>query len=183
MFTVYTMQVLKFRYPPHRIIAKTWVQEKSVNGLSFWNCKIKIFLQYWMWYIPHKNPCVSMKCNYRNVQSIFVAWLAPVRGVSSWPVHFLHFPHQNPVYIHCHSHACYMPSPSHQPCYDHPNNIWWGVLTMKLLIMQSSPLSLLSSTWTQISSITPCSWTPSVSVLPWIWETKFHTYTKNNGPN
>jgi len=34
IFTDSTMQVLKFRYPPHRIIAKTKVQEKSVHGLS-----------------------------------------------------------------------------------------------------------------------------------------------------
>ena len=78
-------------------------------------------------------------------------------------------------------HACYMPSPSHHPCCDYPNNIWWGVLTMKVLIMQSFPVSLLSSTLTQISSITPCSWTPTVYVLPLNWETKFHTYTKKIG--
>ena len=91
IFTDYTIQVLKFKYPPNRIIARTKVREKSVHELSFWNCKIKILLQYWMWYIPHKNLYVRMKCNYRNVQSIFVALLAPVHGVSSWLVHFLLF--------------------------------------------------------------------------------------------
>jgi len=31
------------------------------------------------------------------------------------------------------------PVPSHTPRTDHPNNIWWRVQVMKLLIMQSSP--------------------------------------------
>jgi hypothetical protein len=37
------------------------------------------------------------------------------------------------------SHAGYMPHPSHPPWFDHPNNIWWSVQVIKLLIMQSSP--------------------------------------------
>jgi hypothetical protein len=35
--------------------------------------------------------------------------------------------------------TCYMPSPSHSPWLD-PNNIWWAVQIMKLLIMKFSPL-------------------------------------------
>jgi hypothetical protein len=31
-----------------------------------------------------------------------------------------------------------MPHPSRPPWFDHPNNIWWNVWVMKLLIMQSS---------------------------------------------
>jgi len=37
--------------------------------------------------------------------------------------------------------VCYMPHPSHPPWFDHPNNIWWSVQVMKLLIIQSSPAS------------------------------------------
>jgi hypothetical protein len=33
-------------------------------------------------------------------------------------------------------HARYVPRPSHPPWFDHPNNIWWRVQTMQLLIMQ-----------------------------------------------
>jgi hypothetical protein len=40
-------------------------------------------------------------------------------------------------------HACYMPRPSHPPWVDHPNNIWWRAQVLKLLMMQSSPASLL----------------------------------------
>jgi hypothetical protein len=35
-------------------------------------------------------------------------------------------------------HNCHMPSPSHPPPFDHPNNIWWSVKVMKFLIMQPS---------------------------------------------
>jgi hypothetical protein len=37
--------------------------------------------------------------------------------------------------------ALYMPCPSHPPWLNHPNNIWWSVQVMKLLITQSSPAS------------------------------------------
>jgi hypothetical protein len=33
------------------------------------------------------------------------------------------------------SHTSHMPHPFQHPSFDHPNNIWWGVQTMKLLIM------------------------------------------------
>jgi hypothetical protein len=33
-----------------------------------------------------------------------------------------------------------LPHPSHAPWFDHPNNIWWRVQVMTLLIMQSSPV-------------------------------------------
>jgi hypothetical protein len=40
----------------------------------------------------------------------------------------------------CHFfHACYMSYPSNPAWFDHPNNIWWGVQVVKLLIMHSSP--------------------------------------------
>jgi hypothetical protein len=34
--------------------------------------------------------------------------------------------------------ACYMPHPSYPPWFDHPNNIWWRVQIIKLLIIQFS---------------------------------------------
>jgi hypothetical protein len=33
-----------------------------------------------------------------------------------------------------------MPRPSHSSLFDHPNNIWWGVQIIKLLIMYFSSL-------------------------------------------
>jgi len=33
------------------------------------------------------------------------------------------------------SHAFHMPRPSHSSRFDHPNNIWWGVQIIKLLVV------------------------------------------------
>ena len=46
----------------------------------------------------------------------------------------LRSPHQNPVCISPLHHLCYMPRPSHSSWFDHPNNIWWAVEIIKLLV-------------------------------------------------
>ena len=46
----------------------------------------------------------------------------------------LRFSHQNPVYGFPLPHTRYMPRPSHSSRFDHPNNIWWAVQIVKLLI-------------------------------------------------
>jgi hypothetical protein len=51
------------------------------------------------------------------------------------------FPIKPPVNFSHLSHACYMSRSSHSPWFDHPNNIWWSVQFMKLLITQSPPTS------------------------------------------
>jgi hypothetical protein len=45
---------------------------------------------------------------------------------------------KNNVFVSNISRACYMFHPSHPPKFDHPNNIWWIVQVMKLLIMRPS---------------------------------------------
>jgi hypothetical protein len=45
------------------------------------------------------------------------------------------FSNQNIVRISLRSHACYMSRPSHLPWVDRPNDIWWSVQVMKLLII------------------------------------------------
>ena len=50
----------------------------------------------------------------------------------------LRSPHQNPLCISPLSHTCNMPRPS--PRFDHPNNIWWALQIIKLLIVQFSPV-------------------------------------------
>ena len=47
----------------------------------------------------------------------------------------LRFPHQHRVCTSPLPHMCYMPHPSHSSWFDHPNNIWWEVQIIKLLIM------------------------------------------------
>jgi hypothetical protein len=49
------------------------------------------------------------------------------------------------LYVFFSSRPCYMPHPSHPSWFDHPNNIRWRIQVMKLLIMQSSPVSCPSS--------------------------------------
>jgi hypothetical protein len=48
------------------------------------------------------------------------------------------FPHQNPVFASPLPYVRYMPSLSNSRFY-HPNNIWWAVQIIQLLIMQLPP--------------------------------------------
>jgi hypothetical protein len=72
----------------------------------------------------------------------------------------LRFPHHNPVQPSPLSHSCYIPRPSHSFRFDHPNNIWWGLWTTKLLIMKSplfryplGPNTLLSTLFSNTLSL------------------------------
>jgi hypothetical protein len=57
----------------------------------------------------------------------------------------LRFSDKNFVRTSHFTHAYYMPRPSHLPWLDQSNSIWWTVQTMKLLVMQTSPISCQSS--------------------------------------
>jgi len=60
-------------------------------------------------------------------------------GSSKWSPS-LRFLHQTPVCNSLLPHTCYMPRPSHSSWFDHPNDVWWGVQIVKLLILYVSPL-------------------------------------------
>ena len=64
--------------------------------------------------------------------------LSSTRGSSKWSLS-LRFPHRNPVYNFPLPHKCYMPRPSHSSRLDRPNNIWWGVQIIKILIIKFAP--------------------------------------------
>ena len=55
-------------------------------------------------------------------------------GSSQWSIS-LRFPHQNPVRTSPLPHTRYMPGSSHSSRFYHPDNIWWAVQIIKLLIM------------------------------------------------
>jgi hypothetical protein len=73
--------------------------------------------------------------------------------------------------------ALHEPNPSHPPWFDLTNIIWWRVQISSLLcdFLQSHVTSPLLGTNIPISS---WSHTPSICVLPFKWNTKFHTHTK-----
>jgi hypothetical protein len=70
-----------------------------------------------------------------------------------------------------------MTYPSYPPWFDHPNNIFWRVQVTQLLIIQSSPAShhFLLGPNTPVSTLFSDT---SISVFPLVWDTKFHTRTK-----
>jgi hypothetical protein len=56
-----------------------------------------------------------------------------MRGSSKWSLS-LRISHQNPVCTFPLPHTCYMPRKFHSSRSYHPNNVWWGVRIIKLLI-------------------------------------------------
>ena len=69
--------------------------------------------------------------------------LPSMRGSSKWCLSLRPL-HQNSVYTSPLPHTCSMSRPSLSSWFDHPNNIWWGVQIIKLL-MWFSPLPVTSS--------------------------------------
>ena len=85
------------------------------------------FSLYWARLLQSMPPIIFLSYNYFNI----ILKSAPRSFKWSFT---LGFTHQNPV---CTSspvpHTCYMPRPSQSSWFDHPNNIWWGSQTMKIL--------------------------------------------------
>ena len=83
----------------------------------------------------------------------------------------LRFPHKT-LYAPILS-SIYATCPAHLSSWsDQPNNVWWGLQSIKL------HSSVTSSSWAQISSIAPYSRKPSAYIPLSMWMTKFHTHTK-----
>jgi hypothetical protein len=70
----------------------------------------------------------------------FIIILSTTPRSSEWSLPF-RFSDQNIVWISYFTHGGYMPLPFLRPWNYHPNNIWWSVQVVKLLIMQSSSAS------------------------------------------
>jgi hypothetical protein len=83
------------------------------------------------------------------------------------------FSNRNIVCITHLSHACYIFRPSHPLWFDRPNNRW-SVQVMKLLIMQSSPVSChFLPLMSKYSPQHPVLKIPSIYASPLVGETKF----------
>ena len=62
---------------------------------------------------------------HSHLSLVFSSGLFP----TCFPIETLYAPLFSPI--------CYMPHPSHSCWYEHPNNIWWGIVIIKLLVMLS----------------------------------------------
>ena len=60
--------------------------------------------------------------------------ISPTRKSSKWSPSLTFF-HLNPVCTSPFLHTCYVSCPSQSSWFDHPNNIWWWVHSIKLLLM------------------------------------------------
>jgi len=94
---------------------------------------------------PYPETDQSSPCSSFHVLKIhFVIFLPSTPGSSKCALS-LRFPHR--VCTYPLPHTCYIFHPLHSSWFDHPNNIWWRVQIIKLLIMYSStrPFYLLGS--------------------------------------
>jgi hypothetical protein len=74
----------------------------------------------------HTSPPYFLKIHFNII-------LPSTPRSSKWPL-CLRSRQQNPVRTSPVSNTCHTPRPSHSSLYDYPNNIWWGVHLIKLLV-------------------------------------------------
>ena len=77
------------------------------------------------------NPVRTPTSHFLNIHLNIIR--SPTPGSPKWSLS-LRFPHQNPLYTSTLPHTYYISRPPHSQ-FDHPNNIWWAVHIIKLLIM------------------------------------------------
>ena len=88
-------------------------------------------------------------------------------------------PQHNPVHISLLFPTCHMPHSHLPPWFHHMNNICWGTNILKPFITQISHLLSAPPSWTNRSSSTPYSKTPSTCVLPIMQQDKLHIHINN----
>jgi hypothetical protein len=113
---------------------------------------------------PYLEPDLSSPCLPFHLFKIHFNVILPCMA-RYFKVSFPRFLNQNPVCSSAVSHTCHIPHLSHCSWFEHLNN---SVQTY------SRPHYFVP----QISSSVPFSWTTSAKVPFSVWETKFHTYTK-----
>jgi hypothetical protein len=84
------------------------------------------------------HPVHNFSPYFPNIQSNITLPSTPRSSALSLRFNY----NQNFVRIFHLCHASHTSRQSHPPWYDHPNNIWWSIKVMRLIIMQSSLASL-----------------------------------------
>jgi hypothetical protein len=93
--------------------------------------------------------------------------LPPKSRSSQWSVPFT-VPNKNYVCISLLPYACYMPCPSHYPCFDQPNTIWLRVQMILIAHCSTSSCHLIPLQY---------KYTLQHTVLSYYTSTNFHTYS------
>jgi len=114
--------------------------------------------------LSQKNP---VHAPITNVLKIHPNILPSMFGSSKWSLS-IRFPHQKPLCT---------PLLSHMEHVTHPNNIWWGVQIIKLLICSFFLSPVPCPSYAKIFFSAPYSQTTSGYVPPSMWANSFHTHT------
>ena len=83
---------------------------------------------------PYPEPEQPLSCLPILLKIHFNIILPFMPGSSNWSVS-ISSPHQKLYAPLLSPHSCHMPNPSHSSWFDHPYNIWWGVQTIRFLVM------------------------------------------------
>jgi hypothetical protein len=118
------------------IVAQLVKKLTAISGIEMF---ITVFTRAQHWQLSHVNPAHKFPSYFSKGYSNII--LTSMIGSSKLPLPFT-FYNQNAV-CNSRSYACCIIHPSHPPWFDGPNNIWWSVEVMKLLILQYSPPSCL----------------------------------------
>jgi hypothetical protein len=102
-----------------------------------WN---PVFTRARHWSLLWARCIQSTTSHTTSLRSILILSFYLHLGSSKWSLPF-RFSTQKVCMLFSLPHACPMSRPSHPSWLDHPNNIWWSVQFIKLLIMQSSSAS------------------------------------------
>ena len=106
-----------------------------------WNPKVHYRIHKCPPFVPILSQLNSFPTPTSHFLRFYLNIIHPSTPVSpQWSIS-VRFPHQKPVHSSPLPHTRYMPRPSHSSRFYHPENIGWGVQTIKLLIMYFSPLT------------------------------------------